>query len=103
MAKLYWTGDVGYYNSETGEGITTQRVLDDLKELSGAKLEVELTTFGGDYFMAAPIMNALRAYAGEKVVYLNGIVAFGTPKSRKRIHGSAITRMYAMPGMELQT
>jgi len=50
-------------------------VLQALKELGGAKLEVELTTFGGDYFMAAPIMNALRDYTGEKIVYLNGIVA----------------------------
>jgi len=75
MAKLYWTGDVGWYNEAQKEGITTQMVLQALKELGGAKLEVELTTFGGDYFMAAPIMNALRDYTGEKIVYLNGIVA----------------------------
>lgn len=75
MAKLYWTGDVGFYNPDTKEGITVAKIKADLDASAGQPIEVELTTFGGDYFQAAPALNLLQSYPGQRTVYLNGIVA----------------------------
>ncbi len=74
MAKLYWSGDVGWI-MPNGSGITVESVKADLDSLDGADLEVELTTLGGDFFQAAPIMNLVRSYKGKKTLWLSGIVA----------------------------
>lgn len=74
MAKLYWNGDVGYISND-GSGITIDTVKAALDSANGQPIEVELTTMGGDFFQAAPILNMLRNYQGQKTVYLNGIVA----------------------------
>lgn len=47
----------------------------DLEAAAGGPIDVELTTFGGDYFQAAPIYNLLVDYPGKKTLYINGIVA----------------------------
>jgi ATP-dependent protease ClpP protease subunit len=75
MAKLYWTGDVGYYNSETGEGITPAMVKGALSEAGGSDIEVELSTFGGNFFDGVAILDLLRGYKGRKVGYGSSIVA----------------------------
>jgi len=75
MAKLYWTGDVGYFNSETGEGITPARVKADLSEAGGTDIEVELSTFGGNFFDGVAIMDLLKAYKGKKKGYGSSVVA----------------------------
>lgn len=72
--KLYWSGDVGWISND-GSGITVESVKNALDELGGAPLEVELTTMGGDFFQAAPIMSLIRNYRGMKTAWLNGIVA----------------------------
>ena len=72
--KLYWTGDVGWCNSD-GEGITIATVKADLDAANGQPIEVELTTMGGNFFEAAPILNLLRNYKGRKTAWINGIVA----------------------------
>jgi len=75
MAKLYWTGDVGWYNSETGEGITPAMVKKTLAEAGGADIEVELSTFGGNFFDGVAILDLLRGYKGRKVGCGSSIVA----------------------------
>lgn len=75
MAKLYWTGDVGWYNSETGEGITPAMVKKALSEAGGYDIEVELTTLGGNFFDGVAILDLLRGYKGRKVGYGSSIVA----------------------------
>lgn len=72
--KLYWTGDVGWIDSE-GNGITISSVKAALEAANGQPIEVELTTMGGNFFEAAPILNLLRNYKGQKTAFLNGIVA----------------------------
>ncbi len=75
MAKLYWSGDVGWINQNDGSGITVESVKVALDSLAGADLEVELTTLGGDLFQGISIMNMVRSYKGKKTLWLNGIVA----------------------------
>ena len=74
MAKLYWSGDVGWRDGN-GSGITVESVKADLDALAGADLEVELTTLGGDLFQGISIMNLVRDYPGKKKLWLSGIVA----------------------------
>lgn len=74
VMKLYWTGDVGWIDSE-GNGITISSVKAALEAANGQPIEVELTTMGGNFFEAAPILNLLRNYKGQKTAFLNGIVA----------------------------
>ena len=73
--KLYWTGDVGWIDYDTGEGITISSVKAALEAANGQPVEVELTTMGGNFFEAAPILNLLKNYKGQKTAFLNGIVA----------------------------
>jgi ATP-dependent protease ClpP protease subunit len=74
MAKLYWSGEVGWVSSD-GSGITIETVRQALEAANGQPINVELTTLGGDFFQAAPILNLLRNYTGQKTVWINGIVA----------------------------
>lgn len=65
MGKLYWNGDVGWYDEAKKEGITTAMVKKDLAEAGGADLEVELSTFGGNFFDGVAILDLLKAYRGK--------------------------------------
>lgn len=75
MGKLFWTGDVGWHNSETGEGITPAMVKKALADAGGADIEVELSTFGGNFFDGVAILDLLRGYKGKKTGYGSSIVA----------------------------
>lgn len=78
MIKLRWTGEIGYRYS-TGEdamaGITPDSVEADLKEAGGQDVDIELSTFGGNFFDGIQIMNMLKGYAGKTRVFINSIVA----------------------------
>lgn len=78
MARLNWTGDVGWsYTDERGnaQGITAERVQADLDSLAGQPLEVEISTYGGDFDHAARIYDMVKAYPGKKSLYLSATVA----------------------------
>lgn len=78
MARLNWTGDVGWsYTDERGnqQGITAERVQADLDSLAGQTLEVEISTYGGDFDHAARIYDMVKAYPGKKTLYLSATVA----------------------------
>lgn len=66
MKKLRLTGDVGYYNGNTGEGITSAIVQKLLDDANGEDLEIELSTFGGNFFEGVAIMEMLKGYKGKK-------------------------------------
>lgn len=78
MARLNWTGDVGWsYTDERGNpmGITAERVQADLEALAGQPLEVDISTYGGDFDHAARIYDMVLAYPGKKKLYLSATVA----------------------------
>ncbi len=72
--KLYWTGDVGYYDEKTGEGITSSMVKRQLDEAGGGPVEVDLMSRGGDFWQIAPIMGMIRSYPGKTTVRYAGLV-----------------------------
>jgi ATP-dependent protease ClpP protease subunit len=75
MKRYYWNGDVGWYDSSSGKGITPERVKTDLLDANGEDIEVELTTFGGNFFDGVAIMELLRGYKGKKTGIGSSIVA----------------------------
>lgn len=66
--KFNWNGEVGWE-------ITSQVVNDDLAKAGGGPVEVELHTFGGDFFQGISIHTALKNYPGQKTVTIGAIVA----------------------------
>lgn len=66
MKKLRLTGDVGWYNESTGEGITSAQLRKHLDEANGEDLEIELSTFGGNFFEGVAVMEMLKGYRGKK-------------------------------------
>jgi ATP-dependent protease ClpP protease subunit len=66
--KFNWNGEVGFE-------ITTQTVNNDLAQAAGGPVEVELNTFGGDFFHGISIHTALKNYTGPKTVTLGAVVA----------------------------
>lgn len=75
MKRYYWNGDVGWYDSSSGKGITPERVKTDLLDANGEDIEVELTTFGGNFFDGVAILDLLRGYKGKKTGIGSSIVA----------------------------
>ncbi len=75
MKRLFWNGDVGWYDSYAGTGITPAMVKTALDEAAGEDIEVELTTFGGNFFDGVAILDLLRSYKGKKTGYGSSIVA----------------------------
>lgn len=66
--KFNWNGEVGWE-------ITTQQVANDLASAGGGPIEVDLNTFGGNFFDGITIHTALKNYTGHKTVKLGALVA----------------------------
>jgi ATP-dependent protease ClpP protease subunit len=66
--RFNWSGEVGWE-------ITSRSVAEDLAKAGGGPVEVELNTFGGNFFDGINIHTALKAYTGAKVVTLGAVVA----------------------------
>lgn len=75
MKNLRWTGDIGYRNEETKNGISLSFVESELQAAGGEDITVELDSFGGDFFVGIQIMTMIKAYKGNSIVNYGSVVA----------------------------